>query len=218
MSFYYTLITSLPRHGRQFKVKETPISKIQLEKRLSLLSDSDNKILNDIVSVVWDSWFSLYQIINETNAAADKLLLLKNAFITQIIRWYFDVRSILVALRLRKLQQTAPTNSQDFWLTRWNKRLINNWHEPDFGLKYSYSWLQDFVQKFQKDDTAGLEEILMTQLWKHLDNIETRHYFDFEAIIIYMLRWKIVNYWSQFNEVVAIEKINIVIPSLAVGS
>jgi hypothetical protein len=207
MTYYFTLITSLPRHDRQFKVKQTPLSRIQLEKRLKLLTQAEQHCLNDLVHLVWTSWFALDLPISVTLTKMKTLLALRNPFMDDIVHWFLDIRSLFVALRLRKVQSSPPTNPQDYWYTRWSMRLLTNWDKPDFGLRYVYPWLMDVNTKFSNNDTDDVEDILLTQIWHHLNVIEAKHYFDFEALMIYLLRWNIVNYWSQFNKAKARQRI-----------
>lgn len=200
MIYYLTLMTSLPRHGRQFKVKQTPISRMQLVKRLKLLPEPENKYLDQLIDLVWNSWFSLELPLSETMKQAKPLLALNNPFINEIISWFFDIRSLFVALRLRKTHTSPPLSPKDYWHTRWSRRLITNWDQPDFNLIHVYPWIVDVNTKMSNNKTDEVEDILLMQIWNHLNVIEVRHFFDFEALIIYVLRWNIVNYWSQFNE------------------
>ncbi len=200
-------MTSLPRHDRQFKVKQTPISRIQLAKRLKLLPEPEQTYLEQLVNVVWDSWFSLDLPLSETLKRAKPLLALNNPFINDIIYWFFDIRSLFVALRLHKTQAQPPSKPQDYWHTRFSKRLIANWSQADFGLKHVYPWLSDVIEKISNNEPDDVEDILLTQVWHHLNAIETRHFFDFEALIIYVIRWNVVNHWSQFNETKAHQRI-----------
>lgn len=208
MTLYYTLITSLPRHGRQFKVKETAISRVQLEKRLKLIPENERNILTQVENVIWNSWFSPELPSSETYSRAQKLFSLRNSFLNEIIHWHFNVRSLFVALRLRRRQPSPPPNQKNYPFGDLTIRLINNWHEPTFGLQHIYPWLPEVNKMIINNETAALEDILLTKLWKHLDVVECGHYFDFEAVIIYLLRWNIVNYWSRFNEIAAVECMN----------
>jgi hypothetical protein len=36
--------------------------------------------------------------------------------------------------------------------------------------------------------------------------VETRHYFDFEAVIIYLNRWSLVDRWARYNGEAAVER------------
>lgn len=208
MTSYYMLMTSLPRHNKQYKIKQTPISRIQLEKRLKLLTESERNILTSITYCIWDSWFDPKLPLNETIKKSKMLLLLKNPFIENMIYWFFDIRSVFVALRLRKIQSFTPANPKDLWFTCLSTRLIKNWNIPDFGLKSVYPWLAEISNKMSSKETATVEDIFLTLIWKHLDSIETRHFYDFEALIIYLMRWKIVDYWSSFNEKIASDRVH----------
>jgi hypothetical protein len=215
-SYYYMLITSLPRHSRQYKIKQTPISRIQLEKRLKLLTESERNILKNLINCLWDSWFDPKLPFQVTITKSKMLLALNIPFINELIHWFFDIRSVFVALRLRKTESKPPANPQACWSTQWNTRLIKNWDMPDFGLKSIYPWLTVVSSKLSSQDRAPskgdtgqafVEDSLLTLIWKHLDSIEARHFYDFEALIIYLMRWNIVNYWSQFNEKIASDRI-----------
>ncbi len=207
-SYYYMLITSLPRHSRQYKIKQTPISRIQLEKRLKLLTESERNILNNLINCLWDSWFDPKLSFQATMTKSKTLLALNMPFINELIHWFFDIRSLFVALRLRKTESQPPTNPQEYWSSQWNTRLIKNWDRPDFGLKSLYPWLLAVSSIRDITGQAFVEDTLLTLIWKHLDSIEARHFYDFEALIIYLMRWNIVNYWSQFNEKIASDRIH----------
>jgi hypothetical protein len=201
-------MVSLPRHSRNYNVKQTPISRIQLENRIKLLPDQERTILYMLEKIVWNSWFDHSASFTDTLMSANKLLAGQHPFIDEIIYWYFDLRSLLVALRMRNAKQPVPENTRDCWFTRWSMLLTVNWNEPDFGLKNVYPWILDVNTRLVNNESDILEETLLKQLWKHLDSVEKRHYFDFEAVIIYLLRWDIVNYWSQFDEAAAIKRFN----------
>lgn len=228
-SYYYMLITSLPRHSRQYKIKQTPISRIQLEKRLKLLTESERNILNNLTNCLWDSWFDPKLPFQATITKSKTLLALNMPFINELIHWFFNLRSLFVALRLRKTDSSPPANPQEYWSSQWNARLIKNWDMPDFDLKSIYPWLTAINSKLSNQDrsitgqAAFIEDTLLTLIWKHLDSIEARHFYDFEALIIYLMRWNIVNYWSQFNEKIASDRIreladNILVESNVAGS
>lgn len=205
---YYTLLTSLPRHGRHYKVKQTPISRIQLEKRFKLLMQNERELLKEIEFLVWQSWFSSNVSLKEIVTRAKKILALEQPFITEILYWYFDIRSLFAALRLHKMQTSPPDIPADFWFGQLTPRLINHWNDTDFGLRSKYPWLLEANKKLLQHEGLAVEDLLLTQIWQHLNAIESQHYFDFEALIIYLLRWNIVQYWSTFNETMAQNRLN----------
>lgn len=176
------------------------ISELRLKKRLKLLPDSERNILITLTDAVWDSWFDLEMPFSETQNKAKIIQDLKNPFMNNLLEWFFDIRSILVALRLRKHKSKPPEIPSEYWITRFGSKLISHWQHPDFGLKSIYPWVPNLSAQMENSNIDIVEELLLSLIWKHLDNIEDRHYFDFEALIIYLLRWKVINYWSRFNK------------------
>lgn len=211
---FYMVASSLPRMDASFKISEPPISRHQLEKRLKLLPEETVKLLFQIELLVWSSWYMPKQSVIETRTLYQNTLESNSDFISDITNWYLDLRSILAAMRMRKTQKESPSDSHNYWVTRWDHQLIQKWNEPDFGLKSVYPWIPKVNACIEKNDTASVEEFLLTHIWNYLSKLEAGHYFDFEAITVYLLRWNIVNYWSQFNKNKVLECIDLLCDSL----
>lgn len=199
MSSYYTLMTSLPKLSGNFKVSHLPISQLQLMKRTKLVPDHDKEIVKLLINLTWRDWFNTETDIKNDRIMTAKMNELHNPFIDELITYVFDIRSILAAIRLRKSNSDSTDNKQTVLLTHWRERILNHWNEPDFGLGSVYPWLSDVIAKQSSNESQLIDEMVITQLWKHLQSIETLHYFDLEALIIYLVRWQIINYWSQFD-------------------
>jgi len=208
MTAYYTLIVSLPRHDRQFTVSETPISHPQLEKRLALLSVPDRKTTQEVIMFVWSSRFLGDIPLATSLLDARHLLKLNNSFINGLIQWHLDLRSLMAALRWRKASQIPPANPEAYWHSRFNTHILNHWNEPDFGIKRFLPWFSALAEKLDKGEAEAVENIILDAFWKYLTLAETQHYFDLEAVIIYLMRWHVVDYWSQFNGEKALERMN----------
>lgn len=198
MTSYYTLMTSLPRLPGNFKVSQAPISQLQLMKRAKLVPEYDKDIVKLLINLTWRDWFNTENEVN-TRKTITKLDELHNPFIKSLLTYYFDIRSILAALRLRRDNTDSTGQKQTVLLTHWQLRMTAHWSEPDFGLGVVYPWLKEVVAKQSSNEPQLIDEIIISQLWRHLQSIETLHYFDLEALIIYMLRWQIINYWCQFD-------------------
>lgn len=196
---FYMVASALPRMTASFKVEAPPISRIQLEKRLKLLPTETLNLLYALELLVWQSWFMPQKPFSSTKENYLNLLKIKSPFIHKTVHWFMDLRSLFSALRLRKAVKSPPANPQDYWLSHWNHQLIQHWDEPDFGLKSVYPWLPKVASNLDKEDTTAVEEFLLCHIWSYLSIIELGHYFDFEALIIYLLRWNLIDYWSNFN-------------------
>lgn len=194
--------------GVHFTIQEPPISRLQLDKRLRLLPLDKMKLLLEIEQLVWHSWFKHTQTMQQTKKEWMALSTLDSPFIIDVIHWYLDLRSIFVAIRMRNQKQAAPDVPQDVWITRWSRKLVQNWNEPDFGLGSVYPWLAKVAADANKHDTIAVEEFLLAYIWNYLSVIETRHYFDLEYLVIYLLRWNIVDYWSKFSKTNTLENLN----------
>jgi hypothetical protein len=192
----------------QFKIQETPISRLQLEKRLKLLPVDKYTLAFTVESLIWTSWFMPQQSVTDLRNVFQSVIDTQSIFLRDTLMWFFDLRSILAALRMRNEKKEPPENPQECWITRWNHKLLKNWNELDFGLKSIYPWLPKVAADIAKKDTAAVEQFLLSYIWKYLSILETGHYFDFEAIIIYLLRWNIIHYWSQFNKINALNQLN----------
>lgn len=197
---FYMVALSLPRMGASFKTLELPLSRFQLERRLTSIPNEQESLLYAIESLVWTSWFMPQYPLSRTKNDYQYILQSKLPFVVDVVDWYLDLRSIFAAIRMREQKKEVPKNPQEYWLSRWGYKLLRHWDEPDFGLKAVYPWLPKVVSETTKNNTAAVEEFLLDHIWRHLSLIEMRHYFDFEALILYLLRWNIVNYWSTFSE------------------
>ncbi|CDZ78968.1 hypothetical protein BN59_03283 [Legionella massiliensis] len=196
---FYMVASALPRMPASFKVEAPPISRIQLEKRLKLLPAENLALAYALEYLLWQSWFMPQKSFSSTKEAYIKLLKTDSPFIHKTVHWFMDLRSLFAALRLRKEKKAPPANPQECWLSHWNHQLIQHWDEPDFGLKGVYPWLSKVASDLEKEDTSAVEEFLLDYIWHYLSIIELRHYFDFEALMIYLLRWNLIHYWSKFN-------------------
>ncbi|KTC75957.1 V-type ATP synthase subunit A [Legionella birminghamensis] len=197
---FYMLVSSLPRIPRHFKVSAPPISRTQLEKRLQLLPKEQLSQLYAIETLIWKSWFNPMQSVEQTKADYHKLAEHAGDYIGNIMRWFLGFRSILAAIRMRNSKRRRPEIPEDYWISRWGRRLINQWDEPEFGLKNVYPWLPKINTDIHENNSAVVEEFVLTEVWRYLARIETGHYFDFEALVIYVLRWNIIQYWSGYSE------------------
>ena len=211
---FYMVASSLPRMDTSFKISEPPISRLQLEKRLKLLPEETARLLFSIELLAWTSWYMPKQSVIETRKLHQNILENKSVFIRDISNWYLDLRSILAAIRMRKEKKEPPTDPKLYWITRFEHQLIQKWGEPDFGLKAVYPWVPKITACIEKNDTASVEEFLLTYIWNYLSRMEAGHYFDFEAITVYLLRWNIVNHWSKFNKTKVLECIDVLCDSL----
>ena len=212
-SDYAMLMASLPTHALSlWNVKHSPLSRVQLERRLSLLNEQDSQLLVAIEKVL--HWSKIPEVDNDSLIeGASKQLLdsLDNQFLQQVIIWRLDIRTIMTALRRRKLG-VLVTDPDMYWgygsLVSSIKR---NWQLEDFSLAYRYPWVKEANFLLNKSECVALEKLLLNLSWQHYEKIGHGHYFDFEAVILYVLRWDIINRWSQNDEQSAMQHFEVLV-------
>jgi uncharacterized protein DUF2764 len=198
---YITLISSLPPHTPGlFATKQPPISRLKLDERLQMLEPEDTNDLALIENLVhWDRIpieTTDAEMIRRGERARDQL---SNEFIKDIIRWRLELRTAVAALRLRQIQKRLPTYAKKWEYGRWIPFIEKHWHESAFALGKIFTWLPDAERFLQEKNYLALERLLLAQSWEHYSRVAEDHYFDFEAVVIYVLRWDVIDRWSRYN-------------------
>ena len=56
------------------------------------------------------------------------------------------------------------------------------------------------------NDSLGLERLILQEVWTNLGRHRGEHLFDFEAVVIYALRWHVIDRWTRYDGVIAAER------------
>lgn len=199
--FKYTLLlSSLPQQPLSFiNAKQTPVSRIQLDKRLALLSSEDADELDRIESMLHWS-----KIMDDNDQAIVKntlqlLSLISHPVLHHIVSWRLELRTILSALRKRQAGK-SPTSAEVFYgFGKWPELIKKNWHEQDFGIAHLAPWLPEANELFEAGESLELEKFMLNLVWQYYARIGNDHYFDFVAVVIYVLRWDLISRWSSYD-------------------
>ena len=204
----YTLLTSLPHIDSLFNSKITPISRIQLDRRLSMLSVADRDTLVKVEQLV--HWSHLGEEVKESyliNLAERLLQQLASPDLKELVTWRLDVRTIVAALRRKAAGMPAPTTPRWSYGSRY-AYIRRNWNLPNLGLQNAFPWIPLVVECLAKKDYLTLEKTVMEAVWNKLNELGVRHSFDFEAVVIYLLRWNLVARWTAYNGDEAVVRFN----------
>ncbi len=205
---YVSLITSLPSAERLFLAKLTPLSRLKLEQRLSVLSDNHKKVLKQIESVLdWRMQNTDMSNIDFLQNAKKVYQTLRSPTLRTIVRERLERRTCIAALRHRAYGLTAPS-SKAWGFGRWVDHINRNWHEPHFGLEHAFPWLLQAQQFISNKDPEGLERFILELAFTQLQRLSGQHYFDFEAVVIYVLKWDIVDRTTRYNVAAAKTRFN----------
>ncbi len=198
---YVTLISSLPPHiPKLFEARQTPISRLKLNERLQMLQPHHARDLALIENLVhWDRMTidttDEEMILRGEQAAAQ----IKNEFIREIVRWRLEMRTAVKALRLRNQGLSPPADGSKWGFGRWLRYIEKHWNEPGFGLERNFTWISEAEELLNKNNHLSMERLLLGQLWDYYGRVSGTHYFDFEAVVVYVLRWDVIDRWARYD-------------------
>ncbi len=195
---YIALISSLPGSERLFIAKQPPLSRLRLDRRLTALMPEDARVLKVLEHALnWSDYDIDVTDAQAVERCKEGLKDVPQPTLRKIFVERMDLRTAVAALRLRK-QGGSPSGGV-FGMGRWARHIPANWSDPTFRLDGPMPWIKEAKQLLDAEDPLGLERLLLSVSHKHLKRHASRHYFDFEAVAIYVLKWNIFNRWAQSN-------------------
>jgi len=136
------------------------------------------------------------EMIRRGEQARDEI---ENEFIKEIVNWRLEMRTIVKALRQRTLGRNPSLAGSKWGFGRWLRTIEAHWNEPAFGLDRHFPWIVEAGELLEEKNHLALERLLLGQLWDYYGRVAEEHYFDFEAVVVYVLRWDVINRWSRYN-------------------
>lgn len=200
-AFRYTLlISSLPRHPLSlFSAKQTPLSRIQLDSRLALLTEQDAVGLKQIEQLVFWSHIEPKQDDEVVADAHLRLAGLDSEFGQHVVEHRLLIRLIVAALRRRQQGLKAEKLALYGELARAYHLMMKHWNQADMGLTYLAPWVTDVNRLLVEQQSLELEKFLLDLLWQTYIRWGNAHRFDFAAVILYVLRWDIICRWTSYD-------------------
>ena len=182
-----------------FSSTQTPISRIQLDNRLTLLDARDAEDLQRIEALL--HWSQLKDetdevIVKKSHKIID---LIADNFLKSMVLWHLESRTLLSALRQRHLGAKAPAKNAFPGFGEWPLFIETNWHKSDFGVGYRMPWVIQAQELLAQNKTYELEKLLLDLVWQHYISIGSQHYFDFPAVVIYVLKWDMIKRWTNYR-------------------
>jgi hypothetical protein len=208
---YVMLMCSLPYHGALFAAKQTPLSRLHLDKRLTLMTPADRERLRRIERVIqWDAMeghLSDPEMVRRANTLLDWLRAEDGGTLYRAVRNRLELRTVVAALRRRHMGYDAPSPDDPAWgIGRWTARIAANWEVRDFGLHAVFHWIGEAQDLLEADDPHGLEKLLLGAAWRDLGRQGQGHEFDFTAVAVYVLRWHIIDRWTRMDAAAAVKR------------
>lgn len=198
---YVMLISSLPAlPPTPFAAKQTPLSRLQLERRLADLAPDDARQLALIEDIVHWNRLPMSQSDAAVLAQAEATLAtLPEGVLRELLHWRLELRTLLAALRRRQRGLPAPAAGERWGYGRWSDVIRRHWREPTFALERLLPWLPEVARLLAAGDSLALEQALLALTWEQAGRLGAGHYFDFPAVVVYVLKWNIIDRWTRYN-------------------
>ncbi|MBO9997657.1 MAG: DUF2764 family protein [Cyanobacteria bacterium SID2] len=214
MARYITLMASLPALGQLFGSKQTPISRLKLESRLKMLEEEDAALLGQIESLVHWSHLPMERTDAQIVAAAKHFFQeVRNPILREVVESRLELHTVVAALRRRQRGESAPPSGEPWGYGRWVGQIQRYWTEPGFRLESAFPWLVEANRLSIAHESVALEQLLFSVVWNKLGRLGMGHYFDFEAVVVYVLRWNLVDRWTRYEGEAAVDRFRTMVDS-----
>lgn len=180
--------------------RHAPINRVRLQTRLKQLRPEHFAELTTVAElVVWSRLPLVGTDADMVRRARSVIPTLTSPTLADLARDRMEMRTLVSALRRRHGGQDAPPAEVDWGYGRFVRSITKAWREPDFGLARSFPWVNAARECLEKQDSRGLERILLEQAWRLADRVAGGHIFNFEAVALYLIRWHLLCRWTQYD-------------------
>ncbi|MEM9668721.1 MAG: hypothetical protein AAF950_07315 [Pseudomonadota bacterium] len=196
---YTTLMASLPHPGPLFAEKQTPISRLQLDRRLRQLSDEDAALLNAIEQALEWRYLDTDNDASVVKRVRRALALTDSSALQALIKRRMEIKTCISALRRRAAGEGAPSAQEVWGYGALQNQIVTNWTSQTFNLDRLFPWLKEASRLIDEGDAYALEQLILEVSYRDLCRRAGLHQFDIEAVIIYVLKWSVMDVWSRNN-------------------
>ncbi len=190
---YYTLIASLPPMPLQLEQARLPINWPRLEGRLDMLSERDRKIIRRLERFLRWERRPHCRSDKDVMAAFEKIQeKIEYPLAHEIVTHLMDIRMLVAAVRRRQRDLPPPE-----YAGTWGRHIVRNWQRTNFGLGVRFPWLDELRLHLSQDKNMSAHRLVVSVIWDYLRKLAEHHHFDFEAVMLYLVRWDVVNNWVK---------------------
>lgn len=195
---YYTLVASLPHLPSRFEGGERPpITGLRLRERLKMLDEPDRLVVDQVLAfLLWDRQNRERTEAEVINHYDELMRTIANPLVRHIISFRIDVRTIMSGLRRRRRGHPPPRGCG-----QWVAQISREWEHPDFKLGRRHPWIIKAQRALEEEDFIEVERQVLDATWNEWVRLAERYHFSFESVILYLVRWEIVNRWSRLDAV-----------------
>ncbi len=197
---YYTLVASLPRLPHFDSAEWLPLSRLQLEQRLAMLTLEHSVQLRFAEGLVQWQRQPITRTSEEVAASYRRLLpLLTHPALREFVEYRMSQRTALVALRRRRRGLGPPAADEVWGVGPWVRHIPGAWDRADLGLGRIFPWIDEATRLIESSDAKALERLLMDATWTRLARLAEQSPFGFEPVIAFLFRWDILQRWLSYD-------------------
>lgn len=193
---YHMLVCSLPPLPTRFDAGRLPISEERLRDRLRMLDPEDAGEIRSLLEILaWSERFAETTDAGVMARYGELMERFSHPFIRDAAAAAVDARMIVTALRRRQRGLGPPTVG----MGQWFEHIRRHFGEPDLGLAQAFPRLPELARLLEQRDALGFHRGLLAATWAYLRKRADEHYFDLEAVALYVARWKIMQHWQELE-------------------
>ncbi len=199
---YFTLVSSLPALPHFEVATRVPINRERLERRLDMLNARDRQEVRLAEGfLTWQRQPEHRSDEEVLEAYGDVIARARSRPLIDMVTERLRKRVIQAAARRRFRGGPPPEPDEPMGRHPLAYTLRRYWSRPDLGLGASERWVTEMVDLLNRGDTTGVERLLIGRSWNMLSARMTRARprFDFEAVLVYLFQWDIVNRWVAYD-------------------
>jgi len=187
---YYTLVTCLPWLPEQMeKCTQLPLSRIALNRRLSLLGAEDLQRLAVAETLYHPTLTDMQPDRERVQLWQKQIAELPSVVLQDVITQRLEIQTLLAALRYRRRPNTSAEHFYGYG--RWTEWIRHHWKEPLFALETQIAPLEHWGELFNNGHTGDLQFQIDRYFWQQLLAVERSHHFSVETVVSFVLRWGI---------------------------
>ena len=103
-----------------------------------------------------------------------------------------DAPELLAALRRRRRGESAPPAGMPWGYGRYVDQISRNWARPHFGIRRMLPWLGEIRELHDVGSTRRLDLAIARVAWHGLAQAQQEHEFDFDAVVLYVLKYDMI--------------------------
>ena len=134
-----------------------------------------------------------------------------------IIEFGMNQRTILAGLRRRHRGLPGPRPGFVWGGGQWVGHIERHWSDADFNLTTVFPWVSEIRRFLESNDTLSLERRLKDLSWSYLDYLAMGSHFSFDALLVYIAKWSLLNQWLLHDESKAAERFETLTADMLAG-